>query len=389
MIMSALSNRERATAEAGIQHYGDLAQEALIWCINENCFLNRSYHHSKDLFEPVLNDQLPRIVSNASSSGELELARDGFDIQRELGIVGLRAGDHVVTKQAVSGIHTVLSEAPTSLQGQSLQHHAWTNLCTLLAEICDNREPETATFALSMVGKEIERELRRDRINETMIVDGVLLIDIWHALIEAQQLLLDQHETAIVEQNEWEWQNSWVIEYPSKDAAAALDRWRRTYIGITEQLIRQVDSTGQSPLPHGNIASGWKRVCTRASQGPAQEYAIALCQAMIETAYIAVATFDDPDTAQYWADKLARVKLDSGSDTVDRAFERLLSYDYERDPPGPLTADEIEHREETYYQNFLEIDSYSPLNTHSSFPDVIRNLREKFEQRTKRLADGE
>lgn len=389
MIMSALSNRERATAEAGIQHYGDLAQEALTWCIDENCFSTRSDRYPRDLFEPVLNDQLPRIVSNTSTSGELELARDASEIQQELGTVGLRAADHVVTKQAVSGIRSVLLEAPTTLQGQSLQHYAWTNLCALLTEICDNGEPETATFALSMVGKEIEGELRQDQINETEIVDGVFLLDIWHTLIEAQQLLLDQHEAAISEQNEWEWQNSLISESSSESAVTALDRWRRTYIGLTEQLIRQVDATDQSPLPYANIASGWMQVCTRASQGPTQEYAIALCQVMIETAYIAVATFDDPDTLQYWADELARVKLNSSSNTVDRAFENILSYEYEREPPGPLTVDEIEDREETYYQNFIDIDSYSPLNTDSNFPDVIRDLREEFEQRTRRLADKE
>lgn len=132
------------------------------------------------------------------------------------------------------------------------------------------------------------------------------------------------------------------------------------------------------PITEGNYRTNCYNLCVDASNTPAKEYARVFCQALIELAYIL--SQEKPDDESWWIDAIARVKFNGDPAVVDAGFDTILSYEKQEDPGG-WTFQDHDTYQQRYYQNFIRLEEYSPLNTHPDYPAGLEQFQEQVDAR--------
>lgn len=371
MIMSALSNRERVTAEETLQEYGELLETRLRFFIDNDWFPDDGNKQlTRHLFKPVLEDQLHEIALHAQELEEREIAQEAVRWQYELGKIGLETPRQRVAVHAVSGLATNLMKTPLGDGGHVVNRETWDRVGDLLHDSIDHPAPGITTYILSTIRSRARRQLSQDV--EPWKHEHVML-DLFRELTDSHGTLIDRHGETLAE-IDLDWQHDAVInDMPNRETARLFETYLRTLTETTEAILRYFINRGFYPITEGNFRDNWQSLCTEASTSPARDYAIVLCQALIEVAYIASSI--DSDEEHFWIGALQRVKEKGHLEVVDEAFDRILSYEHQDEEPPVWTIDERDEFRAKYYQNLVRVNGFNPLNTHDDFPDRIENLR--------------
>ena len=370
MVMSALSSRERATAELGLERYGERCLEMLDECSEREVIAQERRQVSRELFEPVLKEHLHDIALHAEEQDEIQIVSEAIKFQYQIGCSGLDLETPMISRQSVRGLTQVIIHAPVDQGDYSANDTAWRQLGELLSDASESPQPEVIRRAASAINTRVPRTI--SKAHETRRVRHCVT-DLFGQMRVAHENILEHFEEDITRVD-----MNWKREHPANDIEnreriMAIHEWQDAMTSISGAILRHAEEEGECPITEGNFASVWESVCTQASSTRANEYGIALCQAMIEVAFV----YSNGSTEEVldWGSKIGRVMYNGNEEVVEEAFERVLSYERLEKEPQILTVDNLEEGRDQYYHTQITVQDYSPLNTTSDYPELVQHLR--------------
>ncbi|WP_238717540.1 DUF2254 family protein [Natronorubrum halophilum] len=364
LTMNALSDGEHVTAGKAVQEYGELVEDVLKELDEEDVFSD-DRKVAIQLFKPVFKEHLHGIALHAEEKEENRIVSDAIELQYKLGKKGLDLSTDTVTRDAQFGLSDVLRDAPVDTGSYISNSNAWKQLGQLLVDASERPEPGAVRNIASSIDQNVSRQIWK--------VSNVLryhhsMMRLYSHMENSHKALLD-HYGEELSKVDMEWQYEHVPDNtPGRERIMAVFKLRQALFSTTETFLRYSEQEDQSPIKVGDLKDSWKNICVQTSKSPAEDYAISLCQALIE---IAVIDHHHDPTGIPWSDTIARVKHKGDPEIVDKAFNRIFQYSYVEEEPGLLIAGETEERYQTYYCNQLNIEDYQPLNT---VPGIDRTL---------------
>jgi hypothetical protein len=382
LIMNALSQGEHATAEKAIQEYGDLVQNTLEELEEQDRFSNLDRKVVKELFDPVLTEHLRDIALHAEEQDETQLTSDAIEIQYELGKAGLVLSTNTISRQAQFGISYVIRDSPVEAGELIANNNAWKQLGNLLVDASEHPQSKIVWNISSSIEQNVQRQLWK--------VSDIhwyrhSMTDLYRSMETAHEALLDHYGEEVADVD-MEWQYEHVPDgISNRDEISAVFNWKEALLDTTSQFLSYVQQEGQYPVTEGNFKDNWKNICIEASKSPAEDYAITLCQTLIEIAVIHRSRLGE--TGIPWSSTIGRVKYKGDPEIVDKAFERILDYDYVEEEPGPVSVGEMEEHRQRYYQNQLKVQEFQPLNNRPGFREEIEEIQKEADKRWEQLKD--
>lgn len=392
MIMEALSNRERATAETALDEYGDLAEESLSQFIDDETFETAERQTTRKLFEPVFKEQLHDIALHAEEQDERQLVGKATEIQYDLGKQGFELPHNTVPQQAVRGLTNLIIHAPVEENQYSTSNNAWGKIGDLLVDAAAESQPDIVQRIASTIESRVSWQLGRvpDYRRYEHSMD-----DLYRDIKQAHEHLLDQYETEVASV-EMDWQHEHVPDKnPNWEEVNAVRKLREALFASTASFLYVRIDEGDYPIVEGSFRGHWKEICVRAAKSEAKEYAIVLCQALIEMSFIEgleqpyeqeeIPEFPELNNNRggersFWVHELARVKVDGDPEVVDAAFNRIISFEYQEEKPPLMTLGNMDNVKQEYYQNVLNFHRYKPLNTNLEFPEIVEDLQNQVDE---------
>lgn len=380
MTMNAISQGERVTAEKALHTYRELAEETLSELQDRDAFEEEERDVVTEFYEPVLEEHLRDIALNADEQDEHRIVRNATELQHDLGASGLDIEDDIVSWQAASGLSNVVLKAPVDTGSFIANNNAWEQQGELLEDAATHPRPSIVYAISSSVKNDIQRQLWK--VHDIGWY-GNSMRNLYGSMENAHTALIEEYGEAI-EEVDMEWQYDHVPDdVPTYGGVSAIYRFRMALLDSTEYFLRYAIEEGEYPITMGNFRSNWENFCVSASTSPAEDYAITLCQALIEIAFIDYRGIGDQGTS--WTSVIARVKQNGNPEIVERAFKRILSNSEAEEPPqiGRMKLDSTEE----YYSNLITVDEFQPLNSDSRFRDVLKEIQIESNERWERIRD--
>lgn len=382
LTMNALSGGERVTAERALQEYGDLVQTILADLENQDVFSNEGRKVVRKLFKPVFKEHLHDIALHAEEKEENQIVSEATEWQYKLGKDGLDLSEDIVASQAQFGLSDVLKDAPVESGSLISSNNAWDHLGQLLVDASEKPKPGVVWSIASSIETGVSRQLWK--VSDVRWYEYAMT-DLYRRMVSAQEALLDHYGEDVAEVD-MEWQYDHVPDdAPNRDEVKAVFKWKDTLLDTTEAFLRYYEEEAKYPITEGNFKNSWRDICIEASKSPAEDYAVTLCQALIEIAVIDRHLLGENGIP--WSSSIGRVKHKGNPEIVDKAFDRILEYDYVEEEPGPMFAGEMEERRETYYENQLYLQDLPPLNTIPDFKQQVQEIQREADERWKRLEE--
>ncbi|RBI59993.1 hypothetical protein DMJ13_20105 [halophilic archaeon] len=401
MIMEALSNRERTTAETALDEYGDVAEETLSQFIDDGMFEEIDRQTARELFEPVFKEQLHDIALHAEDLDESQLVGKATEIEYKLGKKGLELPNKTVSRQAVRGLTHLIIHSAVEENRYSASNSAWDALGGLLVDAAEDSQSEVVQSAASTIESRVSWQLGRvpDYRRYEHSMDGL-----YRDMKQAHESLLDQYESEVASV-EMDWQHEHVPdENPHREIVNAVRELREALFASTAAFLYVRIDEGDYPIVEGSFRRHWKDICVQAAKSEAKDYAVVLCQALIELSFIETGeqSYEQETIHElprlnnsgggehsFWVRELARVKVDGDPKVVDAAFNRILSFDFRNEEPPIMTSGNMDEVQQEYYQNVLNVNRYKPLSTNPEFPKMVEDLRNQVDELVENLKKRE
>jgi len=382
LIMNALSKGERVTAEKAIREYGELSQEILRELDDNSIFESSDRGVQKELFGPVLKEHLVEISLHAEELDESKIVRKSVEWQYELGHDGIDRSISQVAWQSRTGFSNILRDSPveTSLVASG---QAWKRMGELLVDAAEHPDPEIVRAISSSIREDLRGQLfRLEDVNWYRDI----MMDLYRDFEDAHKALLE-HCTGAVAEADMQWQFDHVPDDdPNREQVSAVFKLRHALFDTTANFMQYLIDHEEYPVIEGNFKDSWRNICVEASKTHAEDYAIVLCQAMIEIAFID--RCERPEQGISWSRKIGRVMYEGDAEIVEAAFDRILQYEYLDEEPGILMfSEDLEKQYKTYYQNQINVEEYSPLNTRIKFDEIVKNIRSSAFERKAQLEE--
>jgi hypothetical protein len=381
--MNALSSGERVTAEKAVQEYGNLVRTIISEFEEQNMFEDGEHQVIRELFKPVFKEHLHDIALHAEEQNENQIVSNTVEWQYELGKDGLDLGIDRIARQAQFGLSDVLRDAPIETGSYISSNNAWRQIGQFLVDASEKPAPGIARNIASSIETSISSYQIR-KVSDTRWYSNSMM-RLYGNMEDSQEALLDHYAEDVAEVDmEWRYEHV-PDDIPNREELYSVFEWKNTLLSTTSSFLQYAAEEGQYPITEGNFKDSWQNICVEASKTPAEDYAITLCQALIE-----IAVFDREQLGELgipWSSSIGRVKYNGNPGIVDRAFERILRYSYVDEEPGPLIAGEMEERREKYYQNQLNIHEFQLLNNRSNFPEEIKEIQREANEKWEQLKD--
>jgi len=382
LIMNAISDDEWVTSERAVQEYGDVVQATLEDLEEQSLFSEEDNKVVRELFKPVFKEHLHDIALHAEDQDENQIVGEAVKWQYELGKTGLDLSVDRVAEQAQYGLSDVLRDAPVETGSYISSNKAWQQIGQFLVDASEKPDPRVARLTASSIETNTSRQLHK--ISDARWYRHSMM-RLYKDMENAQEALLNHYGEDVADVDmEWRYEHV-PDDIPNREEVYSVFQWKNTLFDTTAAFLRYAIEEGRYPITEGNFKNSWQGFCVEASKSPAEDYAVTLCQALIEIAVIDRNQLGEDGLP--WSSSIARVKYKGEPEIVDKAFERILKYDYVDEKPGHLVAGEMEEHYETYYENQLSIDQYRPLNTVSDFRQQIQEIQKEADERWESLQD--
>lgn len=380
MTMNALSQGEHVTARKALQEYGDVVRQTLEDVKERDVLSTAERDVGNKLFDPVLTEHLHDIALHAEEHDNAKIIGDAIDIQYDLGKSGLDLSDDRVSRQAEYGLSGVIRDSPVEAGDLIANNNAWNELGNLLVDAAEYPRPKIVWSISGSIEQNVQRQLWK--ISDIHWY-GSAMMDLYRSMEATHEALLDHYENEIAEA-EIDWQHDYVPDdIPHREELEAVHRLRKALFDTSTYFLRHAINEGTYPITEGNFMAAWHNICVEASETAARDYAVVLCQALIELAVIDYSGLGEEGLP--WDSKIARVKFNGNPEVVDEAFDRMLEYEWVETGPEPFVVGQSENRYETYYSNLISVEQYRPLNTQEDYEDLLRELREAVDERWQSL----
>lgn len=319
LTMSALSRREWATAERGLDGFENIGYSVIPQLTNSGEDRRESpLNESKELFKMPLQDFLTEITIHAFENDEKELVREAISVQEQIGNIAFDNYYHYITMQTVGGLTKSVQESPPTIEGNSIRRPAFKASRRLLKKFAERPSPHYIWRILGLMDHQVSVLFRKDA--EKWIYDHFLLGYYNGTLLEVQEDLLGFYSTYIDSLDV-----DWRQQYPHDDDESyrlleVFFKWREVFVNTTLYILRYRERNDDYPITYGNFFSSWQRACSAAIESDASDYAEVMCELFIEFAFIG--RFVDNDSYRTWVTRFASVKEDH-PEVVDSAFDNL------------------------------------------------------------------
>lgn len=321
LTMSALSRREWATAERGLEGFTNIAEAVIPKLANKDEVQSqRPSGQSRELFSMPLDDFLPEITLHAYEKNEQNIVRQSIQVQEDIGKTSFDNYHHYITVQAAEGLSNSIQEAPPTIEGNVIRQHAFSSLNEFLQDFANRPSPYHVSEILRITDHQVEILFRKDA--KKWVYHDILLRYFNGALLETQEISLHLYGSYLNEVDV-----SWRQQYLQGPFANSrlvdmFFKWRGTFVETTLHIFRYYEQNDEYPMAYGNFIGSWRRACSNAVESDAVEYAEVMCELFIESAYIG-STIDE-DSHSSWVSRFASVKQDNPG-VVNAAFTRSMS----------------------------------------------------------------
>jgi hypothetical protein len=381
LILSALSNGEQATVRKGMHEYGETCKNVLNEFRERDTFESEAHDVTRELFKPVLEDHLREIAIQAEEHGDNSSISDATELLYELGYAGLEIDGSGVTVQAQRGLGKTIRHSGTDSGSFVASNSAWKKLGELLVKSASHPAPDSCRRICSTIDAELHQQLWT--VSDVRWYESSMR-QMYSSLKKAQRKLL-AHYSPVIADSDVQWHPETVPE-DEDDRVMAVRKWREALFDTTGQFVMYAEREDRYPIVTGNYRHTWRDICLTAIEFEYREYAVSLCQALIELALLDNEI--DTDDSLSLPRMLAEVKQKGDADIVDDAFSKFDDYEYERDA-DVLSPENMDSWHRTYYSNQITTSDYYPLNTIQGFPEKIERLREDVDEQWRYLVQRE
>jgi hypothetical protein len=319
MVMSALSRREWATAERGLDGVKTIASTT-IEELSETGDLPRQLQtrESRELFDLALKEFIPEISLHAFDEDERQLLNQSLQVQADIGRTATDNYRRFIAAEAARGLSNTIQEAPPTTEGNVIRRPGFNHLGTLLQGVTENPDPRYMRMILSRIDHQIDILFRKDA--DQWVYQDLLLRCFGQILLDPQETFLEYYGGYLDEVDV-----DWRSEYPPDGLAnrslfEAIFKWREAFVSISSRILQYRFRHEEYPMPYGNYFSTWREACSQAVESDAQEYAVVLSELYIETAY--EGSIIDEDSYETWVARLASV-TEENPEVVQKAFDEL------------------------------------------------------------------
>ncbi|WP_247729192.1 DUF2254 family protein [Halovivax limisalsi] len=385
LIMSAISSSEWTTAERGLNRFEHVATRTISELSGTGDLqLRGSTQESKELVKKPLDEFLPEIAIHAFEHGENELLKEAISVITEIGVTGVDNYRSFIAADAAWGVSNAIREAPNDTEGNSFRKEGFSAFAKLLKATSKQPDPRNLNRVLSAADHQKDLIFRRNL--DKWAMDDFMLRYFDGTLKDIHSNILDYYGSHLPELDvDWTWQFT-PHDRANEELVRAFLEWRNSYVKTSNQILKYRKENGEYPIAVANYSSSWKRVCLDAAKTPAEEYAVLLCQAFIETAYEDYLI--NQDTKWLWPDRLARVMWNSDPIVVQKAFERLQSEGrtgvVTREGHG-LPSQKVDEGKAKYQKVCESFTGGSPLG----FSEWVANFEEQTNDRYYSLLDSD
>lgn len=387
-IMSALSKSEHGTARAALDQYQQYASRIMGELDEAGIFDDDSLNCSEELFGPVLKEHLHSITIHAAEKDESRILASAISAQVDLGKQGMALEKRTrVPGQALWGIRGTIIETPVTTDDYVTFNRAWPAVAELMLEETQYDQHTVLLSGRNLINGRLAGTLKRSSEPH------------WHtnALREFFEDLCEAHDTVLEhisdgpEFNEIDLEKDPSIhEMPAQNRVEQARFSKDAIIDATGTFLQFRIDEGFYPATEGNFRTLWEDLCISAASNGAEDHAVYLCQTLIEMAFIenvhrpyeqetGIPGLDEQQETDYlyWATQLARIRKETASPIVERAFDNILQYEYREGPTPVLFVGDDRGIKDEYYFTNLSLREYRSLNTHPQYPELVAELREQ------------
>jgi len=385
LIMSAISSNEWTTAERGLNRFEHVATGTISELSETGDLqLRGRTRESKELVKKPLDEFLPEIAIHAFEHGENELLKETISVIAEIGVTGVDNYRSFIAADAARGVSNAIREAPNDTEGNSFRKEGFSAFDKLLKATSKQPDPRNLNRVLSAANYQKDLTFRRDL--DKWAMDDFMLRYFDGTLKNIHSNLLGYYGSHLPELDvDWTWQFT-PRDRANEELIRAFLEWRNSYVKTSNQILIYRKNNGEYPIAVASYSDSWKKVCLDAAGTPAEEYAVLLCQAFIETAYEDYLI--DQDTKWLWPDGLARVIWNGDPSVVEEAFERLRSGGrtgiVTREGHG-LPSQKVDEGKAKHQKMFESFTGESPLE----FSDWLANFEEQTYDKYSSLLDSD
>jgi len=388
-IMAALSRNEYGTARAALDQYHQYASRIMSEFDEQGVFGDDSVDCKRELFGPVLKEQLHLITIHAAENDESQILSSAVNTQVSIGKQGMELDiGRLVSGAALSGLRSTIIEAPVSTDDYVTSNNAWKGVGELMLEESNYDQDRVLLSGKNLIRGRLGSTLQQsseprwhaDAFHE-------LFSDICEAHTNVIGNIADGPGFGDIDLNN----NSSGEDAPASDLPDQARYSRDAILEATSTFLKFRVNQEFWPVTAGNFRREWQNLCIAVEGIGAEDHAVQFCQALIEVAFIenlnrpygnsqntSYLFESDPDSDyMYWTRQLESIQEKTANPIVERAFDNILRYEYEEGPTPIRFAGETDEVEEQYYFPNLSWQEDGALNTYAEFPGLIEELRER------------
>lgn len=378
----AIEDEEFETAQAAIEHYGQLASSILTEGMENDVFSNLPRNVQKRAVEDMFQRHLPDLALRAEEIDESTLVSAVIELQGDLGKIGLGTEFYVITAPAFGGLVDLSRiEVPVDREHYHIHQGVWSELGSILVAAAEYPAPRAVDHLIITMNDLVNRQLGYDF---SFNIHPRIITDYLRDLQEVHSAIIEEYNEEL-EESDFDWFEGF-DQGGENDGVVPLLRCRDQIFEISGKILQLIGEGEQYPVTEGTFRRMWKELAIEAIDAGLTDYGQTLCEALIELAYIQPLRSERDH--HFWISPLAKVMAESDPDVVQAAFERILQFekleDEQRD--GDITVWTLDDRDKRYH-NHLDT-GFPSLNAHVQFPERVLEIRERVQERYEELTEN-
>lgn len=381
IVSRAIEMGEYRTAKQGIEAFQTVLDDTFAF-LRANFEFETGHEFADAVTEEVLVEYYPPIVEQSFSYEQHGLVSDAVSVVERIAVNGLHLGFTDVTEHAADGLGNVFDDAPLTLDGNRLRRPVKEALVQLTKVTAGTAEYGPFASVFFTLNNQMEVLLRRrpeKDVTRFLVRDyyGLESVEIFEELIERFGPELNGKEIHWTSPTE-------DMKSTLPSAGRPLREFWRQREHFTQEVLRYRISEEEYPFVEGDIDAGWKKLIDKSAEAGLDGLAMLFCISTIKLAY-RVRKLEEKRLG-FWADNLARIRINHDPRIVDDAFAFVQS---DADLEGghlrtyTLTYEQVDS-DQSFVERFLGDDESEEIE----FDEWVEVFHEQVRERTESLSDS-